>query len=111
MAGQTNTELLKMILERQMDHGEQLAAINKTIHNGMSHQIHETAETVQVVARDLQEYKASHFTNCPYIKSEEAKKQRIRAVPLRFWWFLTGAFGAGVAGTTFYINLSRIIGG
>lgn len=108
---QTNTELLKMILERQMDHGEQLAAINHTIHNGMSHQIRETAETVQVVAKDLQEYKASHFTNCPYVQSETAKKQRLKSGPKRFWLFLTGAFGAGVAGTTFYMNLIRIIGG
>lgn len=100
--GMLETLLAKVfeISEEQTRLGGEIKAIDKTLHNGMSHRIDETHRTVMQVRQDLETYKKSgHLAECPYVKDEAAKKERARK-----------GFLAGWKGTVAFVSLGTGIG-
>jgi len=101
------------ISEEQTRLGGEIKAINKTLHNGMSHRIDETHRTVIQVKQDLEQYKASgHLAECPYVKDEAAKKERAKRGFLSGWKgvvaFVSLGTGIGVLISTWSNLIGRI---
>ena len=110
---ETLLEKVFEISEEQTRLGGEIKAIDKTLHNGMSHRIDETHKTVMKVQHDLETYKASgHLAACPYVADEAKKKERTRKGFLTGWKgmvaFVSLGTGIGVLLSTWSNLIGRI---